>query len=62
MAEVRNDWTRGEIAALFDLPFTELLFRIQHGLLDRRHIFERSTLGHVHVFEFLWEHFDPWRV
>lgn len=23
----RNDWTRAEIAALFDLPFTELLFR-----------------------------------
>ena len=25
--EARNDWTREEIAALFDLPFTELLFR-----------------------------------
>ena len=24
---VRTDWTRDEIAALFDLPFTELLFR-----------------------------------
>jgi len=24
---LRNDWTRDEIAALFDLPFTELLFR-----------------------------------
>ena len=24
---VRNDWTRDEIAALFDLPFTELLFQ-----------------------------------
>ncbi|MEL0210693.1 MAG: biotin synthase, partial [Novosphingobium sp.] len=24
---VRTDWTREEIAALFDLPFTELLFR-----------------------------------
>jgi biotin synthase len=23
----RNDWTRAEVAALFDLPFTELLFR-----------------------------------
>ena len=23
----RNDWTRSEIAALFDLPFTELVFR-----------------------------------
>ena len=25
--DVRNDWTRDEIAALFDLPFTELVFR-----------------------------------
>jgi biotin synthase len=24
---VRNDWTKAEIAALFDLPFTELVFR-----------------------------------
>jgi len=27
MNAIRNDWTRGEIAALFDLPFTELVFR-----------------------------------
>lgn len=26
-SEVRTDWTRDEIAALFDLPFTELVFR-----------------------------------
>ncbi|MCB2066048.1 MAG: biotin synthase BioB [Erythrobacter sp.] len=26
-ASIRTDWTREEIAALFDLPFTELLFR-----------------------------------
>jgi len=26
-SEPRTDWTRDEIAALFDLPFTELLFR-----------------------------------
>ncbi len=26
---VRNDWTRQEIAALFDLPFDELMFRAQ---------------------------------
>jgi len=25
--EIRTDWTREEIAALFDLPFTELVFR-----------------------------------
>src|SRR5690606_13581303 len=24
---VRTDWTRGEVAALFELPFTELVFR-----------------------------------
>lgn len=28
-AEVRNDWTREEIAELFDLPFDELMFRAQ---------------------------------
>jgi biotin synthase len=27
LTEPRNDWTREEIAALFDLPFTELVFR-----------------------------------
>lgn len=27
MTQPRNDWTRDEIAALFDLPFTELVFR-----------------------------------
>ncbi|HZU63593.1 MAG TPA: biotin synthase BioB [Novosphingobium sp.] len=27
VSAIRNDWTRDEIAALFDLPFTELVFR-----------------------------------
>ncbi len=27
MIDIRNDWTREEIASLFDLPFTELLFQ-----------------------------------
>ena len=27
IAETRTDWTRDEIAALFDLPFMELVFR-----------------------------------
>ena len=27
MTQMRTDWTRAEIAALFDLPFTELLFQ-----------------------------------
>ncbi|MEQ1688149.1 MAG: biotin synthase BioB [Sphingopyxis sp.] len=29
MGEARTDWTRDEIAALFDLPFDELMFRAQ---------------------------------
>ena len=28
-ADARMDWTRAEVTALFDLPFTELLFRAQ---------------------------------
>ena len=28
-ATVRHDWTRGEVAALFSLPFPELIFRAQ---------------------------------
>ena len=27
MTDIRTDWARAEIAALFDLPFTELVFR-----------------------------------
>lgn len=27
MTKIRTDWTRAEIAALFDLPFTGLLFQ-----------------------------------
>jgi len=27
--DVRNDWTRDEIAALFDLPFDELMWQAQ---------------------------------
>ena len=27
MTDIRTDWTRPEIAALFELPFTELVFR-----------------------------------
>src|SRR6185312_9045722 len=34
-AEVRGDWTRAEIAALFDLPFTDLLWQAQQA--HRRH-------------------------
>lgn len=29
MTEIRTDWTREEIAGLFDLPFNDLLFRAQ---------------------------------
>ncbi|OSZ66359.1 biotin synthase BioB [Sphingomonas sp. IBVSS2] len=35
MTIVRTDWTREEIAALFDLPFTELVFQAQ--TVHRRH-------------------------
>ncbi len=35
MTAVRTDWTREEIAALFDLPFTELVFQAQ--TVHRRH-------------------------
>lgn len=35
MTAVRTDWTREEIAALFDLPFTELVFRAAE--VHRRH-------------------------
>lgn len=35
MTEPRNNWTRDEIAALFDLPFTELVFRAAE--VHRRH-------------------------
>jgi biotin synthase len=34
-APVRNDWTRDQIAALFDLPFTELVF--QAATVHRAH-------------------------
>ncbi|HEX4895973.1 MAG TPA: biotin synthase BioB [Solimonas sp.] len=33
--EIRNDWTREEVQALFDLPFNELLFRAHS--LHRQH-------------------------
>ena len=29
MADIRNDWTRDEVQALFALPFSELMFRAQ---------------------------------
>ncbi|RAX27205.1 biotin synthase, partial [Enterococcus sp. HPCN18] len=29
MTDLRNDWTRDEIAGLFDLPFDELMYRAQ---------------------------------
>ena len=32
---IRSDWTREEIAALFDLPFTELVFRA--AVVHRQH-------------------------
>ena len=45
-ADVRNDWTRDEIAALFDLPFPELLFRAAevHRTSHRADEVQLSTL------------------
>src|SRR3546814_14004028 len=36
MTETRNDWTRDEIAELFDLPFDELMWEAQ-GVHRRHH-------------------------
>lgn len=35
MSEIRNDWSKAEIAALFELPFNDLLFQAQS--VHRRH-------------------------
>lgn len=45
-AKSRNDWTREEIAVLFDLPFDELLFQAQsvHRTHHRRGEVQLSTL------------------
>ncbi|MBL4712688.1 MAG: biotin synthase, partial [Gammaproteobacteria bacterium] len=29
MSEIRNNWSKQEISALFDLPFNDLLFQAQ---------------------------------
>ena len=38
---IRHDWTREEVAALFDLPFPELLFRAQS--IHREHFDPREV-------------------
>ncbi len=46
LAAIRHDWTRGEVRALFDLPFTELVFRaaaVHRGHFDAREV-QISTL------------------
>ncbi|HEX2794369.1 MAG TPA: biotin synthase BioB [Croceicoccus sp.] len=45
-SEPRSDWTREEIAALYDLPFTELVFRAAevHRAYHRPNAVQRSTL------------------
>ena len=50
MTQPRTDWTRAEIAALFDLPFTELVFRAAtvhraHALHDRDDRGQVAVLG-----------------
>jgi biotin synthase len=46
MSEVRTDWTREEIAALFDLPFMDLVFEAQsiHRAHHPRNEVQLSTL------------------
>ena len=46
MTEIRTDWTREEIAALFDLPFMELVYRAAtvHRANHRANEVQRSTL------------------
>jgi len=46
MTEIRTDWTRDEIAALFDLPFNDLLFEAQtvHRRNFDRNAVQLSTL------------------
>jgi biotin synthase len=43
---VRNDWTRAEVAELFDLPFMDLVFRAQgvHRLFQTPNTVQISTL------------------
>jgi biotin synthase len=44
--QVRNDWTLGEVAALFELPFMDLIFRAQqvHRHFHRPNTVQVSTL------------------
>ena len=42
LAVVRHDWTRGEVRALFELPFPELIFRAQR--IHRLH-FDPTEVG-----------------
>src|SRR5690242_3531530 len=41
LADIRNDWTTAEIAALFALPFAELIFRAQS--LHRKYFDPRAV-------------------
>ena len=44
MSDIRNDWTREEVQALFDLPFNDLLFRA-HTLHRQYHAPNRVQLS-----------------
>jgi biotin synthase len=46
MTDIRNDWTREEIAALFDMPFSDLMFEAQtiHRANHPRNEVQLSTL------------------
>ena len=48
---IRNDWTRAEVAALFALPFPELMFeaaRIHRMHFDPTEV-QISTLSLIHI-------------
>ena len=38
MTQIRTDWTRDEIAELFELPFTELLFKAVSKIIDNEEL------------------------
>ena len=47
MTHIRTDWTREEIAALFDLPFTELLFQAKTVGTDRAILLDLDSVDRI---------------
>ena len=59
--DLRHDWTRAEIRALFELPFPELIFRAQsvHRLRFDPQITAEFITGLIGVMKTGPEQFDP---